>query len=51
MAPRMRICYVGAGRLGLSLAAWSAHKGHQVICADVNPATEWLTISHDHGMI
>lgn len=33
----MNITYVGgAGRLGLPLAAWSAHKGHEVIVADIN---------------
>jgi len=30
-------CYAGGcGRLGLSLAAWSAHKGFRVFCIDVN---------------
>lgn len=33
----MRITYIGgAGRLGIALASWSAHKGHQVVIADVN---------------
>jgi UDPglucose 6-dehydrogenase len=33
----MRVCYIGGcGRLGLALAAWSAHKGHDVVCADIN---------------
>lgn len=33
----MNVCYVGGcGRLGLSLAVWTAHKGHNVICADIN---------------
>ncbi len=32
-----RICYVGGcGRLGLSLAAWSAHRGFDVVVSDVN---------------
>ena len=33
------ICYIGgAGRLGLSLAVWSVHKGYRVFCADVDEA-------------
>lgn len=33
----MNLCYIGGcGRLGLSLASWSAEKGHSVICADIN---------------
>jgi len=33
------ICYVGGcGRLGLSLAVWTAHKGFNVLCADVSKA-------------
>lgn len=31
------ICYIGGcGRLGLPLAAWSAHKGYHVTCIDTN---------------
>lgn len=33
----MKICYVGGcGHLGMSLAAWSAHRGFDVVCADIN---------------
>jgi len=35
----MNICYVGSGRLGLSLAVWDAHRGHHVVCVDINPKT------------
>ncbi len=35
----MRITVVGLGKIGLPLAVQYAHKGHEVIGADVNPAT------------
>jgi len=35
----VRITVVGLGKIGLPLAVQYAHKGHEVIGADVNPAT------------
>jgi len=35
----MNIVHWGAGKLGLSLAVWNAHCGHNVTCVDVNGDT------------
>lgn len=45
-----KICYIGGcGRLGLPLAVWSAHKGYDVICADVDEyAVDRLNAGHPY---
>jgi nucleotide sugar dehydrogenase len=41
----MRVCVVALGKIGLPLAVQFASKGHQVVGADVNPATVELVNS------